>query len=147
MYPFRTLRNNDLWEIAEVEGLQLTSGGGRPTLSTLNEADPLAGLPKDDFDLLARDTELAARIAGSLLLRFFDPVPAGLLDAVGLEELLVGRVDTSLRPRVGEPFTNRDTIANAYGGNRVLGITPLADGILTVYSDEKGPYAPPQNGE
>ncbi|SFS73271.1 HNH endonuclease signature motif containing protein [Streptomyces sp. ok210] len=141
VYPFWALRNNHLWEVAEVEGLRLTSGGRRPTLTTLNEADPLAGLPKNDFDLLSRDTELAARITGSVILRFFDPLPAGLLDAVGLTELLVGRVDTSLRPRVGEPFTNRDTIADAHGGNRVLGITPLADGILTAYSDDQGPYA------
>ncbi|MER6451919.1 HNH endonuclease signature motif containing protein [Streptomyces sp900105245] len=141
VYPFWALRNNRLWQVEEVEGLQLTSGERRPTLTTLNEADPLAGLPRDDLDLLSRDTELATRIAASVLLRFFDPLPAGLLDAMGLAELLAGHVDTALRPRVGESFTNRDTIADAYGGNRVLGITPLADGTLTVYSDDKGPYA------
>ncbi|MGW7609186.1 HNH endonuclease [Streptomyces sp. NPDC054766] len=141
VYPFWALRGNGLWEVSGIEGLVLTSGGRRPTLSTLNEADPLAGLPEGDFKILSEDAELAARIAGSVLLRFFDPLPAGLLTAVGLEELLAGRVDTSLRPRVGEPFSNRDTIADAYGGNRVLGITPLADSILTAYSDDKGPYA------
>ncbi|MFJ4204861.1 HNH endonuclease [Streptomyces sviceus] len=141
VYPFWALRGNGLWEVGELEGLPLTSGGRRPTLSTLNETDPLARLPEGDFKLLSKDAELAARIAGSVLLRFFDPLPDGLLTAVGLEELLAGRIDTSLRPRVGEPFTNRDTIADACGGNRVLGITPLADGILTVYSDDKGPYA------
>ncbi len=141
MYPFWALRGNGLWQVGEVEELALTSGGRRPTLSTLNETDPLAGLPEGDFKLLTEDTGLAARIAGSVLLRFFDQLPAGLLTALGLEELLAGRIDTSLWPRVGEPFTNRDTIADACGGNRVLGITPLADGILTVYSDDKGPYA------
>ncbi|MFF2250345.1 hypothetical protein [Streptomyces sp. NPDC058142] len=107
MYPFWALRGNGLWEVGEVEGLALTSGGRRPTLSTLNEMDPLAGLPEGDFKLFSEDAELAARVAGSVLLRFFEPLPAGLLAAVGLEELLAGRIDTSLRPRVGEPFTRR----------------------------------------
>ena len=141
VYPFWALRGSGLWEVSGAEDLELTSGGRRPTLTALNAADPLAGLPKEDFDLASQDLELAARIAGSVLLRFFEPLPPGLLDALGLSELLAGRVDTTLRPRVGEPHTNRDTIADTYGGNRVLGITPLADGILTVYSDDKGPYA------
>ncbi|MEU5052987.1 HNH endonuclease signature motif containing protein [Streptomyces sp. NPDC021096] len=140
-YPFWALRRNHLWEVDGADELELTSGGRRPTLAALDAADPLAGLPKEDFNLVSRDPEIAARIAGSLLLRFFDPLPVGLLDALGLTDLLAGRIDTSLRPRVGETFSNRDTVADAYGGNRVLGITPLADGILTVYSDEKGPYA------
>ncbi|MFJ9818743.1 HNH endonuclease [Streptomyces sp. NPDC101151] len=144
MYPFWALRGNGLWEVGEIEGLALTSGGRRPTLAALNEADPLAGLPEDDFKLLSQDAEVAAWIAGSVLLRFFNPLPPGLLATVGLEQLLAGRIDTSLRPRVGEPFSNRDTIADAYGGNRVLGITPLADSILTAYSDDKGPYADKQ---
>ncbi|GHG48647.1 hypothetical protein GCM10018779_07020 [Streptomyces griseocarneus] len=90
-----------MWEVDGADRLELTSGGRRPPLAALDAADPLAGLPKEDFNLVSRDPELAARIAGSLLLRFFEPLPAGLLDALSLTDLLAGRIDASLRPRVG----------------------------------------------
>ncbi|WP_425921992.1 hypothetical protein [Streptomyces sp. FR-108] len=77
----------------------------------------------------------------SLLVQFFDPIPARLLEVLGLEELMVGPIASYLRPLTGEPYQHRGAIADVYGGNRVLGITPLADGLLTVYSDDKGPYA------
>ncbi|KAF0650660.1 hypothetical protein K701_06605 [Streptomyces fradiae ATCC 10745 = DSM 40063] len=141
LFPFWALRNDGLWEVEEAESLTMTSKGRRPLLSSLDEANPLAGLPKGVYDLLVADPELAAWAVGSLLLRYFRPVPAGLLQDVGLADLMAGRETTALRPLVGETFVDRRAIADSYGGNRVRGITPLADGILTVYSDEKGPYA------
>ncbi|WP_413757418.1 HNH endonuclease [Streptomyces sp. MMBL 11-3] len=102
--------------------------------------DPLAGLPKQDYDRLSKDLELAAWAVGNLLVRFFNPMPARLLAALDLEELMVGPIASYLRPLQGELYQHRGAIADVYGGNRVLGITPLADGLLTVYSDDKGPY-------
>ncbi|MFF8284099.1 HNH endonuclease [Streptomyces albus] len=141
VYPFWALRRNGLWEVQGDDDLALTSGGRRPKKSALDAADPMAGLPEDDYDLLTQDRETAAWMAGTLLLTFFNPPPEGLLDTLGLAELLDGRIDTSLRPRVGARYDHRGQIGEDYGGNTVLGITPLADGILTVYSDDKGPYA------
>ncbi|MGY1437164.1 HNH endonuclease signature motif containing protein [Streptomyces reniochalinae] len=140
-YPFWALRKDGLWEVEGSEQLLLTSGGRRPTLTELHERNPLAGLPAEDYDLLSQDRAVAAWVAGTLLVKFFSPVPAQLLDDLGLAELLAGQADASLRPRVGERFTDRNAISAAHGGNNVQGITPLADGILTVYSDDKGPYA------
>ncbi|MFG2622423.1 HNH endonuclease [Streptomyces sp. NPDC048507] len=140
VYPFWALQRNHLWEVSNDKDLALTSKGRRPTLSALNSTDPVAGLLPEDFELLSSDRGLAAQVAGSLLLRFFDTLPSGLIDAVGLSDLLGGRVDTALRPRVGESFASRKEIARVYGGNDVMGITPLKDRILTVYSDDKGPY-------
>ncbi|NGO11466.1 HNH endonuclease [Streptomyces sp. HC44] len=141
LYPFWALQRNKLWEVADSADLPLTSQGRRPKLSALDEANPLAGLPKQDYDRLTEDLELAAWAVSTLLLRFFTPTPALLLEALGLKELMSGQIATCLRPLPGEPYPHRNAIADVYGGNRVLGITPLADGILTVYSDDKGPYA------
>ncbi|WP_411574319.1 HNH endonuclease [Streptomyces fradiae] len=141
LFPFWALRKDGLWEVEGAELLNLTSEGRRPLLSSLDEVNPLAGLPQSVHDQLVKDPELAAWAVGSLLLRFFTPVPAGMLEDLGLAGLMAGRETTALRPLVGETFTDRRAIADSYGGNRVRGITPLADGILTVYSDEKGPYA------
>ncbi|MER7534445.1 HNH endonuclease signature motif containing protein [Streptomyces sp. NPDC097704] len=140
LYPFWALRNNGLWEVEGGEDFSLTSGGRRPTKATLDEANPMAGLPKDDHELLTQDWALTARIAGSLLLRFFPDVMEEVAHAVGLQKLLAGGIDVALRPRVGELYKDRTTIAAAYGGNKVGGITPLEDGLLSVFSDDKGPY-------
>ncbi len=141
VYPFWALQRNGLWQVAEAAELPLTSDRRRPKTSALDAANPLAGLSEEDYDQLVEDPELAAWAIATLLLRFFTPAPAGLLEALSLTELMEGRIDSSLHPTAGEPHSNRDVIADAYGGNRVLGITPLADGVLTVYSDDKGPYA------
>ncbi|MEU0424246.1 HNH endonuclease signature motif containing protein [Streptomyces canus] len=141
LYPFWALQGDKLWEIAEAADLALTSQGRRPKLSALDEANPLAGLPKDYYDRLSEDLELAEWAVSTLLLRFFTPTPPLFLEALGLKKLVAGQIATSLRPVPGEPYAHRNAIADVYGGNRVLGITPLADGILTVYSDDKGPYA------
>ncbi|PAZ10821.1 HNH endonuclease [Streptomyces sp. SA15] len=141
LYPFWALQRVKLWEVAESADLPLTSQGRRPKLSALDEANPVAGLPKQDYDRLSEDLELAAWAVSTLIIRFFTPTPPLLLEALRLKELVAGQVATCLRPVPGEPYPHRDAIADAYGGNRVLGITPLADGILTVYSDDKGPYA------
>ncbi|MFD7573470.1 HNH endonuclease [Streptomyces sp. NPDC059810] len=140
VYPFWALQNNGLWEVEEGEGLPLTSGGRRPTLTALDQANPTAGLPKADHDLLTQDWALTARVAGSLLLRFFPKSMDEVAQAAGLEKLLAGGIDGALRPRVGELYKNRTAIAAVYGGNKVAGITPLEDRILSVFSDDKGPY-------
>ncbi|GHH81044.1 hypothetical protein GCM10018793_37640 [Streptomyces sulfonofaciens] len=141
LYPFWALQKNKLWEVADATELHLTSQGRRPQLSALDELNPLAGLPKRDYDLLTEAPELAAWAMSTLLVRFFSRTPIPLLEALGLNELMAGRIAPSLRPLPGESYPHRGAIADVYGGNRVLGITPLADGILTVYSDDKGPYA------
>jgi 5-methylcytosine-specific restriction protein A len=141
LYPFWALQRNKLWEVTESADLPLTSQGRRPKLSALDKANPLAGLPRQDYERLSKDLELAAWAVSTLLVRFFTPTPATLLEALGLQELMAGQIATYLRPLPGDPYPHRDAIADIYGGNRVLGITPLADGILTVYSDDKGPYA------
>ncbi|WP_307540072.1 HNH endonuclease signature motif containing protein [Streptomyces sp. V3I8] len=107
----------------------------------MDDVNPLAGLPKQDYDRLAEDLEFAAWVVGNLVVRFFDPIPARLLEVLHLEELTVGPIASYLRPLPGEQYQHRGAVADVYGGNRVLGITPLADGLLTVYSDDKGPYA------
>ncbi|MEV8625618.1 HNH endonuclease [Streptomyces sp. NPDC051079] len=140
LYPFWTLQNNELWEVEGSDALALTSGGRRPSLATLNEANPLAGLPEADYDLLAKDPELAARIASSLLVRFFPDDVAAVTHAAGLSRLLAGGIDLALRPLAGEEYPDRTAIAQVYGGNGVGGITPIEDGILSVFSDDKGPY-------
>ncbi|MFE1230019.1 HNH endonuclease [Streptomyces sp. NPDC058745] len=140
VYPFWALRNSNLWEVEGGEELSLTSDGRRPTLSVLNERDPLAGLLAEDHDLLRREPSVAARTASSVLLRFFPDVMVDLARDLDLTTLLASGIDGALRPRVGEPYANRTAIAAVYGGNGVGGITPLADGILSVYSDDKGPY-------
>ncbi|MCP9986902.1 HNH endonuclease [Streptomyces sudanensis] len=139
--PFWALRGDGLWEIEGSEALALTSKGRRPLVSSLDSMNPLGGLPKQVYDSFVRDPELAAWAVESLLLRFFTPAPAGLLEDLGLTALMAGREATALRPLVGETYPDRRTIADAYGGNRVCGITPLGDGILAAFSDDKGPYA------
>jgi 5-methylcytosine-specific restriction protein A len=141
LYPFWALQGNKLWEVAKSADLPLTSQGRRPKLSALDETNPLAGLPKQHYDRLAEDLDLAAWAVSTLLVRFFTPTPALLLEVLGLQELMAGQVAAHLRPTPGEPYPHRNAIADVYGGNRVAGITPLADGLLTVYSDDKGPYA------
>ncbi|UUU33646.1 HNH endonuclease [Streptomyces sp. CA-210063] len=141
LYPFWVLQKDELWEVAGSADLAMTSQGRRPKLSALEEANPLAGLSMQDYDRLSEDLELAAWVVSTLLIRFFTPMPPLLLEALGLKELVAGQAATGLRPIPGEPYADRFKIAAVYGGNRVKGITPLSDGILSAYSDDKGPYA------
>ncbi|MEV3851486.1 HNH endonuclease signature motif containing protein [Streptomyces microflavus] len=139
-YPFWALVHDDLWTVDHGQELALTSRGRRPTLESLNQVDPIGGLREDDFELLLSQPEVAARAAAGLLLRYFFPLPPGLLEDFGLHNLLAGRWADALRPVLGEPFADRDAIWRVYGGQKMAGIGYLADGILSAFSDDKGPY-------
>ncbi|OIK02632.1 HNH endonuclease [Streptomyces sp. MUSC 14] len=141
LYPFWALVNDDLWTVDPVHELTLTSRGRRPTLESLNRVDPSGGLREDDYELLRSQPQVAAEAAAGLLLRYFYPLPAGLLEDFGLHDLLAGRWADALRPQLGESFKDRDAIWRVYGGQKMAGIGCLADGILSVFSDDKGPYA------
>ncbi|MCL7424252.1 HNH endonuclease signature motif containing protein [Streptomyces sp. YS415] len=140
-YPFWGLVRDGLWTIAQGQELTLTSRGRRPTLESLNEVNPLGGLREDDYNLLRSHPDAAASAAAGLILRYFHPLPAGLLEDFGLHELLAGRWPDALRPLLGETFKDRDAIWRTYGGQKMAGIGCLADGILSAFSDDKGPYA------
>ncbi|MCX4974994.1 HNH endonuclease signature motif containing protein [Streptomyces sp. NBC_00620] len=141
LYPFWALVSDDLWAVDRVEDLTLTSRGRRPTLESLNRVNPSGGLREDDYNLMRSHPEAAAEAAAGLLLRYFYPLPVGLLEDFGLHDLLAGRWADALRPLLGENFKDRDAIWRTYGGQKMAGIGCLADGILSVFSDEKGPYA------
>lgn len=140
-YPFWALVRDELWTIEQGQELNLTSRGRRPTLESLNEVNPLGGLREDDYNLLRSHPDAAASAAAGLILRHFHTLPADLLEDFGLHELLAGRWPDALRPLLGETFKDRDAIWRAYGGQKMAGIGCLADGILSVFSDDKGPYA------
>ncbi|NEV90132.1 HNH endonuclease [Streptomyces tendae] len=140
-YPFWALVRDDLWTVEPVEGLSLTSRGRRPTLESLNQVDPSGGLRDDDYALLRSHPDVAAGAAAGLLLRYFYPLPSGVLEDFGLHNLLAGRWADALRPQLGESFKDRDAIWRTYGGQKMAGIGCLADGILSAFSDDKGPYA------
>lgn len=142
VHPLSALEKKGLWQVDTQEPLTYTSRDRLPTVGSLDRLDPLTGLPEADYALLAADHSIAANAAALLMIKYLNPVPAGLLDAVGLTELLDGRIASSLRPSVGERLENRTAIHAAYGGQRVRGIGPLADRTLCVFSDDnKGPYA------
>lgn len=141
LYPFWALVHDDLWTVDRTQELTLTSRGRRPTLESLNRVDPSGGLREDDYELLRAHPEAAAEAAAGLVLRYFHPLPAGLLEDFGLHELLAGRWADALRPLLGESFKDRDAIWRAHGGQKMAGIGCLADGILSAFSDDKGPYA------
>lgn len=139
-YPFWALAQDDLWTVDHGHELTLTSRGRRPTLESLNQVDPTGGLREDDYTLLLSQPEVAAGAAAGLLLRYFFPLPPGLLEDLGLHNLLAGRWADALRPVLGEPFKDRDAIWRVHGGQKMAGIGCLADGILSAFSDDKGPY-------
>ncbi|MBV7651030.1 HNH endonuclease [Streptomyces albidoflavus] len=141
MYPFWALVNDDLWTVDPVQDLTLTSRGRRPTLDSLNRVDRSGGLLEDDYELLRLQPQVAAAAAAGLILRYFYPLPTGLLEDFGLHDLLAGRWADALRPQLGESFKDRDAIWRTYGGQKMAGIGCLADGVLSVFSDDKGPYA------
>ncbi|MFJ4704139.1 HNH endonuclease [Streptomyces anulatus] len=140
-YPYWALLRDDLWIVDDAQGLTLTSQGRRPTLESLNQVDPAGGLREEDYALLLSQPEAAASAAAGLLLRYFFPSPPNLLEDFGLHALLSGRWADALRPLLGETFKDRDAIWRAYGGQKMAGIGCLADGILSAFSDDKGPYA------
>ncbi|MER6191986.1 HNH endonuclease signature motif containing protein [Streptomyces cyaneofuscatus] len=140
-YPFWALVRDDLWSVTEEQELTFTSHGRRPTLESLNRVDPAGGLCEEDYALLLSHPEAAASAAAGLLLRYFLPLPPNLLEDFGLHTLLAGRWADALRPLLGETFKDRDAIWRAYGGQKMAGIGCLADGILSAFSDDKGPYA------
>ncbi|MEU6294068.1 HNH endonuclease signature motif containing protein [Streptomyces erythrochromogenes] len=139
-YPFWALVRDGLWTVEPPDELTLTSMGRRPTVESLNRIDPDGGFPDEDYELLRSHPEAAAEAAAGLLLRYFYPLPEGLLEDFGLRDLLVGRWADSLRPLLGETFKDRDAIWRSYGGQKMAGIGCLNDGILSVWSDDKGPY-------
>ncbi|MFD7294759.1 HNH endonuclease [Streptomyces sp. NPDC059897] len=140
-YPFWALVRDDLWIVEQAEGLTLTSRERRPTLESLNAVDPSAGLREDDYNLLRSQPEAAAATAAGLIARYFHLLPVGFLEDFGLHDLLAGRWPDALRPLIGETFKDRDAIWRTYGGEKMGGIGCLADGILSAFSDDKGPYA------
>lgn len=142
VYPFTALRNGDLWDVPDWHDLTITSNR-RPTLESLDRVDPLAGLPQADYDLIAADRAVAAKAAALLIIRYINPRPPGLLESVGLGELLGDnhQITAAMRPAVGERFKDRRKIYNAYGGQWLAGIGALGDGYLCIFSDEKGPYS------
>ncbi|MET9060032.1 HNH endonuclease [Streptomyces antibioticus] len=140
VYPFWALQRDGLWEVADSAELPLTSGGRRPTFAILEQVNPLAGLPEADYNRLIDDSTVAADALSTLLVRFFGANSGSVVEALRLREFVRGPIGASLLPLVGEQYADRKKIAEAYGGNGVMGITPLADGILAVYSDDKGPY-------
>ncbi|WP_328399659.1 HNH endonuclease [Streptomyces sp. NBC_00390] len=140
-YPFWALVRDDLWTVGPTQELTLTSRGRRPTLESLNRVDPSGGLREHDYALLRSHPDAAAGAAAGLLLRYFYPLSTGLLRDFGLHDLLAGRWADALRPQLGESFKDRDAIWRAHGGQKMAGIGCLADGILSVFSDDKGPYA------
>ncbi|WP_030980751.1 HNH endonuclease signature motif containing protein [Streptomyces sp. NRRL S-1824] len=139
-YPFWALVRDDLWIVDHGQELTLTSQERRPTLESLNRVDPMGGLLVDDYALLRSHPDAAAAAAAGLLLRYFFPFPPGLLEDFGLHNLLAGRWADALRPVLGETFKDRDAIWRVYGGQKMAGIGCLADGILSAFSDDKGPY-------
>ncbi|MCU7823501.1 HNH endonuclease [Kitasatospora sp. DSM 101779] len=140
VYPFWSLQKSELWEIEDADSLELTSRDRRPKRSALDGIDPRAGLLEDVHELLAADRAFAAELAATLLVRFFNPVPKGLVEALGLDDLLMGRVAEWLQPRVGDRFTGRFALSEVHGGQRIAGIGKLHDGMLNAFSDDKGPY-------
>lgn len=140
-YPFWALVRDDLWTVEQGHELTFTSRGRRPTLESLNGMDPRGGLNQDDYTFLQSRPDAAAAVAAGLLLRYFFPFPAGLLEDFGLHDLLAGRWADSLRPLLGETFKDRDAIWRVYGGQKMAGIGCLSDGILSAFSDDNGPYA------
>lgn len=145
--PFWALSHSGLWEVTAASDLTQTSAGRRPTLESLNRVDPYGGLTAADYELFSSQPQVAAEAAANLLLRFFTPLPTELLADVGMTSTLAGRWADALRPIAGERIGNRTTISSAYGGNGVAGITRTADGILSVFSDETGPYDDSRNLE
>lgn len=140
-YPFWALVRDELWSVEPTHDLILTSRGRRPTLESLDRVDPSGGLREDDYALLRSHPEAAAEAAAGLILRYFYPLPISLLRDFALHELLAGRWADALRPQIGESFKDRDAIWRVYGGQKMAGIGCLADGVLSVFSDDKGPYA------
>ncbi|MFJ5843959.1 HNH endonuclease [Streptomyces sp. NPDC092903] len=140
-YPFWALVNDELWTVGHGQELALTSRGRRPTLESLNRTNPTGGLRQADYKLLLSQPDAAAAATAGLLLRYFFPLPPGLLEDFGLHDLLAGRWADALRPVLGERFKDRDAIWRVYGGQKMAGIGCLADGILSAFSDDKGPYA------
>ncbi|MFD0147035.1 MULTISPECIES: hypothetical protein [unclassified Streptomyces] len=140
-YPFWALVRDDLWIVEHSDELALTSMGRRPTVESLNRADPEGGLPREDYALLRSHPEAAAEAAAGLLQRYFYPLPEGLLEDFGLHDLLADRWADALRPLLGEAFKDRDAVRRSYGGQKMAGIGCLSDGILSVFADDNGPYA------
>ncbi|SED56771.1 5-methylcytosine-specific restriction enzyme A [Streptomyces sp. 2231.1] len=140
-YPFWALVRDELWTVEQAEELIMTSRGRRPTLESLNVVDPAAGLREDDYILLRSQPGVAASAAAGLIVRYFHLLPEDLLKDFGLHGLLAGRWPDAMRPLLGETFKDRDAIWRAYGGQKMAGIGCLADGILSAFSDDKGPYA------
>lgn len=139
-YPFAALVRDQLWEVSAeplLDGVAPT----RWTSALLDDADPKAGLPVADYDLLVRRPDVLSWVAATVLVKFCNPVPPGLLNAIGLHVAMGGRVAESMRPPVGDQQANRDTLQLAYGGQGVRGIGGLGDGILSAWCDEDGPYA------
>lgn len=126
--PFLALTKTTLWEVT-------------------NATDPAAGLIEDVYELFRAEPQVAAEVAANLVLRFFTPMSKGLLADVGMATMLGGRWADALRPITGERALNRTMIKDEYGGNGIAGITRTTDSILTVYSDEKGPYRDSRDAE
>ncbi|GEB57169.1 HNH endonuclease signature motif containing protein [Streptomyces gardneri] len=140
-YPFWALVRDGLWVVEHEDELTLTSLGRRPTVESLNRVDPGGGLREEDYELLRSHPDEVAEAAAGLILRYFYPLHEDLLEDFGLHDLLAGRWADALRPLLGETFKDRDAIWRSYGGQKMAGIGCLNDGILSVFSDDKGPYA------
>ncbi|WP_182885384.1 HNH endonuclease [Microbispora sp. H10885] len=111
-------------------------------MSSLDAIDPAAGFPPVIHNLLSTQTDVLAQAAALVLVRFFNPIADDFLQATGLHEILAGREMEALLPIPGSVnYSNRTTLWEAHGGQRVSGIGPLEDGLMCVFADEEGPHA------
>ncbi|MFB7907536.1 HNH endonuclease [Kitasatospora sp. NPDC056076] len=142
-YPFTALVSDELWEIAPTgsDGSEESPKRRYTTIESLNRDNPNAGFPEADYQLLRAKPEVATEVAAALILRFFNPLPDGLLADIGLQGHLTNRWADALRPLIGEKFEDREAIWHSYGGEKVAGIGTLADGVLSTFSTDDGPYA------
>jgi putative restriction endonuclease len=85
-YPFWRLQNDELWELANAEGLTTRRGNTDAKKSELLEHNVGGGFPSEVQQELSRNKRLASEIVQDLLIANFpETIHQDILDAVGID--------------------------------------------------------------
>ncbi|MER7751108.1 YDG/SRA domain-containing protein [Kitasatospora sp. NPDC097643] len=112
-YPFVALSRSDLWELDGYDG-EVPPARGSGVRRWLNEHDPLGGLERSFYELMARDPAARKRVVDALVSRFLDVESStALLADIRLAALGFDGFGAVPGVEVGQVFASREAAHNA----------------------------------
>jgi len=108
-YPFWRLKNDNLWDLANIGSVKKRGSGADAKRKDLLQNNVSGGFPVQIYNVLSKDSKLVFEIVTNILkLNFPDTIHQDILDSVGIDIPLPGR-----KSRIRDPEF-RERVLRAY---------------------------------